>query len=49
MRIRECVDYTDLNKAYLNDNYPLPWINQLVDATLGQELLMFMNAFSDYN
>ena len=44
-----CVDFTDLNKAYLKDSYPLPHIDQLVDSTAGHQLLRFMDAFSGYN
>ena len=29
------VDFTDLNKACSKDPFPLPWIDQLVDATVG--------------
>lgn len=25
------VDFTNLNKVFLKDNYPLPFINELVD------------------
>ena len=32
---RICVDFTDLNKAYPKDSFPLPRIDQLVDATSG--------------
>ncbi|XP_074347459.1 uncharacterized protein LOC141686317 [Apium graveolens] len=32
---RMCVDYTNLNKACLKDHYPLPSIDQLIDATAG--------------
>ena len=46
---RMCVDFTNLNKAYLKDNYPLPRIDQLVDSTAGYRLLNFMDAFSRYN
>ena len=46
---RMCVDFTDLNKACLNDSYPLPCIDQLVDSTAGHKLLSFMDAFSGYN
>ena len=46
---RMCVDFTDLNKACFKDSYPLPRINQLVDSTVGHQLLSFMNAFSRYN
>ena len=30
---RMCVDFTDLNKVYPKDSYPLPWIDTLVDST----------------
>nr|XP_018677063.1 PREDICTED: uncharacterized protein LOC108951942 [Musa acuminata subsp. malaccensis] len=46
---RMCVDYTDLNQACPKDCYPLLRIDQLVDATIGYELLTFMDAFSAYN
>jgi len=46
---RMCVDYTDLNKAYLKDIYPLPSIDRLVDNTSGYELLSFLDAYSEYN
>lgn len=44
-----CVDFTDLNKACPKDHFPLPRIDQLVDATSGHELLSFMDAYSSYN
>ena len=46
---RMCVDFTDLNKACPKDSYPLPRIDQLVDSTVGHQLLSFMDAFSGYN
>ncbi|KAL5538664.1 hypothetical protein UlMin_044966 [Ulmus minor] len=46
---RVCVDFTDLNRACLKDSFPLPRIDQLVDATAGHELLSFMDAYSGYN
>ena len=46
---RMCVDFTDLNKACSKDSFPLPRIDQLVDATAGHELLSFMDAYSGYN
>ena len=48
-RWRMCVDFTDLNKACPKDNYPLPWIDVLVDLVTKHQLLSFMNAFSGYN
>lgn len=44
-----CIDFTDLNKTCPKDSYPLFRIDQLVDATMGHELLTFMNMFSGYN
>ena len=32
---RMCVDFTDLNRAYPKDSYPLPRISNLVDSTAG--------------
>ena len=41
-----CVDYTDLNESYLKDSFPLPRIDQIIDATAG---LSFLDAFSGYH
>ena len=30
---RMFVDFTDLNKAFPKDSYPLPWVDILVDST----------------
>ena len=46
---RMCVDFTNLNKAYLKDSYPLPSIDALVDSASGCRLLSFLDAFSGYN
>ena len=46
---RMCVDFINLNKAYPQDSYLLPRIDQLVDSTTGHKLLSFMDAFSGYN
>ena len=46
---RMCVDFTDLNKACPEDNYPLPRVDILVDSTAQHQLLSFMEAFSGYN
>ena len=46
---RLCIDFTDINKACPKDNFPLPRIDLIVDATSGHELLSFMDALSGYN
>nr|XP_016437963.1 PREDICTED: uncharacterized protein LOC107763968 [Nicotiana tabacum] len=44
-----CVDFTDPNKACLKHSFPLPHIDQLIDATTGHKLLSFLDAYSGYN
>ena len=44
-----CVDYSDLNAACPKDPYPLPSIDQLIDATSVHVMLSFMDAYSGYN
>ena len=46
---RVCVDYTDLNDACPKDSFPLPCIDQIVDASVGHGMLSFMDAFSGYH
>ena len=46
---RVCVDYTDLNEAYPKDSFPLPRIDQIVDATAGHGILSFLDTFSGYH
>ena len=43
---RMCVDYTDLNKHYPKDPFPLPRIDQVVDSTGGCILLSFLDCYS---
>jgi hypothetical protein len=38
-----------LNKAYLKDNFPTPFIDQIVDECVGCEAFSFMDGFSGYN
>ena len=44
-----CVDFTDLNKAYLKDPFPMSWIDQLVDATVGHPQMSFLDTFQSYH
>ena len=46
---RMCVDYTGLNKACPKDHFPLPCIDQIVDSTLGCDILSFLNAYLGYH
>lgn len=46
---RMCVDFTDLNKACPKDNYPLPSIDQLVDAAAGYAVISLLDAKAGYH
>ena len=46
---RVCVDYIDLNNACPKDSFPLPRIDQIVDASAGHDMLSFLDAFSGYH
>ena len=43
-----CVDFTDLNKACPKDPFPIPKIDQLVDAIVGHPRMSFLDAFQGY-
>ena len=43
------MDFTNLNKAYPKDSYPLPQIDQIVDATIGYNRMSFFDTYSGYN
>ena len=45
---RVCVDYTNLNDACPKDSFPLPRIDQIVEASVGYGMLSFLDAFSSY-
>ena len=46
---RVCVDFTNLNKACPKDPFPMPKIDQLVDATVGHPRMSFLDAFQGYH
>jgi hypothetical protein len=46
---RMCVDYTDLNKYCPKDPFGLPRIDQVIDSTVGCNLLCFLNCYSGYH
>ncbi|KAK2450411.1 hypothetical protein QL285_009528 [Trifolium repens] len=48
-KVRMCVDYRDLNRASLKDDFPLPHIDVLVDNTAKSKVFSFMDGFSGYN
>ena len=40
-----CEDFTDLNKTCLKDPFPMPKIDQQVNATVGHPRMSFLDAF----
>ena len=44
-----CVDYRDVNHACPKDNYPTPFIDQIIDKCARCEIFSFMDGFSGYN
>ena len=46
---RVCMDNTYLNEACPKDNFPQPWIDQIVDVSVGHGMLSFLDAFSGYH
>ena len=44
-----CVDFIDLNKACPKDPFPMPRIDQLVDAIVGHPRMSFLDAFQGYH
>ena len=46
---RVCVDFTDLNRVCPKDPFPMPKIDQLVNATYGYPRMSFLDAFQRYH
>jgi ribonuclease HI len=44
-----CIDFTSLNKACPKDNFPLPWIDKIVDSAAGCEVMSLLDCFSGYD
>eukprot|EP00253_Pinus_taeda_P007131 PITA_07131 len=47
--IRICIDYRDSNRACPKDNHPTPYIDQIIDDYVDNEMFSFMDGFSGYN
>ena len=48
-KVRMCVDFKDLNKVFLKDDFPVLHIDVLVDNTTSSALMSFIDSFSGYN
>ena len=43
------MEFRDLNKACPKDNFPTPFIDQILDKCEGSKVFSFMDEFSGYN
>ena len=48
-KVRMCVDFKDLNKECLKDDFPLPHIDVIIDSAASSAIYSFMDGFSRYN
>jgi hypothetical protein len=48
-RWRVCVDFRDLNRATLKDEYPMPVTETLINAAAGHKILSFTDGNAGYN
>ena len=48
-RVRICVDYRDLNKAFPKDDFSLPHIDVLINNVSTCAMYSFRDGFSGYN
>ena len=48
-KIKICVDYRDLNKAKIKDNFSLPNIHILIDNSAKHEMQLFVDCYASYH
>ena len=47
--IRLCVDFKNLNRVSLKDNYPLVKMNHILQKVVGSQIMSLLDGFSGYN
>jgi hypothetical protein len=47
--IRLCVDFRNLNKVSLKDNYPLPKMDHILQKVVDSQRMSMLDGFSGYN
>jgi hypothetical protein len=47
--IRLCVDFRNLNRVSLKDNYPLPKMDHILQKVVGSQKMSMLDGFSGYN
>ena len=47
--IRICIDFRNLNRVSLKDNYPVPAMEQILQSVFGYAMLSLLHGLSGYN
>jgi hypothetical protein len=47
--IRICIDFRNLNRVSLKDNYPLPKMDHILQKVVGSQTMSMLDGFSGYN
>ena len=47
--IRLCIDFRNLKKSSLKDNYPLPKMDHILQKVVGSKRISLLDGFSGYN
>jgi hypothetical protein len=47
--IKLCVDFRNLNKSSLKENYPLPKMDHVLEKVVGTNKMSMIDGFSGYN
>ena len=47
--IRICIDFKNLNRVSLKDNYPLPKMDHILQKVVGSQRMSMLDGFSGYN
>eukprot|EP00253_Pinus_taeda_P007980 PITA_07980 len=47
--IRLCIDFRNLNKVFLKDNYPLPKMDHILQRVVGASRMSLLEGYSRYN
>ena len=48
-KIRVCIDFRDLNRSTLKDDYPMPIADMLINDASGQRVISFVDGNIGYN
>lgn len=48
-QVRVCIDFRQLNKATKKDQYPIPFIDEILDQVAGHEVYSFCDGYKGYH